>query len=110
MIKVTDRNDFTEKVLNGEGYLVVRFCADWSGPCQIMSPIYEEMSSIYSNNASFFKIDIDEMPELKDEYGVVELPTILVFKKGVVVDFIIGLISRSSLITKIESVLINKSR
>lgn len=102
MIKITDKGTFTEKIINGRGLQIVRFCAEWSGPCQMMGPIYKEMFSMYSNAASFYRVDIDEAPLLKKQYGVVELPTILFYKNGEQVDFAIGLISKDSLKSKIE--------
>ena len=102
MIKIADREDFTKKILEGTGLQIVRFCAEWSGPCQMMAPIYQEMFSLYKKSASFYRIDIDEAPLLKKEFGITELPTILFYKKGTVIDFSIGLISRDALIAKME--------
>ena len=105
MTKIIDKKEFTEKVLNGSGLSIVRFCAAWSGPCQIMGPIYEDMSIHYKHAASFYMVDIDEVPELKIALGITELPTILFYKNAVIVDFVIGLMARKSLIEKIETVL-----
>ncbi len=102
MIKITDKRTFTEKILNGKGLQVVRFCAEWSGPCQMMIPIYMEIVNLYKNSASFYKIDIDEAPLLKKEFGVTELPTILFYKNGTPIDFAVGLISRDELIAKMK--------
>jgi len=101
MINITEVEVFDRQVINGDGLKIVRFCATWSGPCQIMGPIYEEMSSVYKNSASFYQIDIDKVPLLKKEFGIIELPTILFFQNQVIIDFIIGLISREALIEKL---------
>ena len=53
MIKIADKKTFTEKVLSGTGLQIVRFCAEWSGPCQMMGPIYMEMFGMYKMPASF---------------------------------------------------------
>ena len=108
MIKVTDKKSFNEKVINGTGLQIVKFYADWSGPCQMMIPIYKELENMYSSNASFYRIDIEEAPVLKKELGVIEMPTILFYMNGTVVDFASGLISRNSLIAKLENLLNNK--
>lgn len=105
MIKIADRKAFTEKILNGTGLQVVRFCAEWSGPCQMMGPIYQEMFGKYKKAASFYRIDIDEAPLLKKEFGITELPTIFFYKKGIVVDFAVGLISGDELFAKIEKLI-----
>ncbi|MEO5891776.1 MAG: thioredoxin domain-containing protein [Ferruginibacter sp.] len=102
MIKITDKKAFGEKILNGTGLKIVRFCAEWSGPCQMMAPIYLEIVSIYKESASCYKIDIDEAPLLKKEFGITELPTILFYKNGAIIDFAVGLISREDLIAKME--------
>jgi len=106
MIGITDKKAFREKILNGVGLHIVRFCAEWSGPCQMMGPIYLEVVGLYKDDASFYKIDIDEAPLLKEEFGIVELPTILFYKNGIVIDFAMGLISRAGLIAKMEKSLL----
>jgi thioredoxin 1 len=105
MIKIKNKNKFEKKILNGTGLQVVRFCAVWSGPCQIMGPLYTDISEIYKDKISFYKIDVDEAPLLKDKLGVNELPTILFYKNGVVIDLIVGLLSRELLIEKMENLL-----
>ncbi|MEO8770207.1 MAG: thioredoxin domain-containing protein [Ferruginibacter sp.] len=105
MIKIKEVAVFETKILKGSGLQIVRFCASWSGPCQIMGPIYEEMFSLYKDAASFYKIDIDEVPLLKEQLSIVELPTILIYKNGAVVEVIVGLIARDSLIARLEKVI-----
>ena len=105
MIKITDTKEYTEKILNGSGLHIVRFCTEWSGPCQMMAPIYLEMYNGYKEVASFYKIDIDEAPLLKKEFGIVELPSILFYKNGNIIDHAVGMISRDVLIEKIEKLL-----
>jgi len=108
MITVTDKKTFTEKVLNAHGLRVVKFYADWSGPCQMMQPIYQEMENMYNCAAAFYTIDVEAAPVLKKELGVIEMPTILFYRNGEVIDFVIGLISKNSLIAKLEN-LLNKN-
>lgn len=108
MTRVTDKRFFSEKVLNGTGLQVVKFYADWSGPCQMMVPIYKELAGMYNGSAAFYRVDVEEVPILKKELGVMEMPTILFFLNGVVVDFVSGLASRNSLIAKMENALSNK--
>lgn len=103
MMVLTSMAEFGRHVLSGEGFKVVRFCAEWSGPCHIMEPLYEEMSNIYSASATFYQVDIDKTPILKKEFGITELPTILLIQNGVINDFIIGLIARGNLIDKLEN-------
>lgn len=102
MIKITDKKSFTGKIIDGTGLQIVRFCAEWNGPCQMMAPIYHEMFNMYKKLASFYQIDIDEAPLLKKEFGITELPTILFYKNGIMIDFVIGMISRDDLIEKMD--------
>ena len=108
MNKITDKKSFNEKLLSGPGLQVVKFYAEWSGPCQMMLPIYNELASMYNSAASFYRVDVEEAPLLKKELGVMEMPTILFYRNGVVIDFVTGLIPKNSLIAKLENVLNNK--
>ena len=109
MNKVTNKKSFKEEVLSGPGLKIVKFYAEWSGPCQMMTPIYNELADMYNSAATFYRIDIEEAPLLKKELGVIEMPTILFYWNGVVVDFLNGLSSRNSLIAKLENLLNNKN-
>jgi len=102
MTEITKAEVFNRIILKGDRLKIVIFCAEWSGPCHIMGPIYEEMSSIYENSAAFYQIDIDKVPLLKKELGVTELPTILFYREGKVIDSMAGLIFRGLLIEKLE--------
>jgi len=106
---VKDKKSFTEKVLNERGIQVVKFYADWSGPCQMMAPIYKELSAYYNSSVGFFTVDVEEVPMLKAELGVIELPTILFYKNGTVIDFVNGMISKNALIAKLENAINQKS-
>ena len=97
--------DFYDGVMNENRVMIVRFCAEWSGSCHIMKPIFKEMSMVYGNLASFYEIDADRFPELQSELGITEIPTILVYKKGTLVAFLAGLISRDALNEKLKNVL-----
>lgn len=102
---IKDTDDFTEQILNTKGLHIVRFCAVWSGPCQIMGTLYEEMFTLYKRAASFYKVDIDEAPLLKELSHITELPTILIYENGAVVEAIVGLIARDVLIARLEKVI-----
>lgn len=84
---------------------LVQFKADWSGACQIISPVYEELAKSYSDSANFFSIDVEEEEGVAKDYGIVEFPTILFFRDGQVIDHVVGLIPKNALIIKIENAL-----
>lgn len=102
MTEILKVDDFDRLIVEGEGLKIVRFCAEWSGPCHIMGPIYDELYKIYSHSVEFFKIDIDRAPELTQQMGVTELPTILFYRNGVSLDYVAGLIPREELIDKLK--------
>lgn len=103
MNMIKNQKNFKEKVLSQPGIQVIKFYADWSGPCQVMAPIFSELSSYYSSSITFFTIDVEVAPSLKEELGVKELPTILFYQNGEVIDFVNGMISKNALIAKLEN-------
>lgn len=94
--------DFTKEIIQTNGLAIVQFKTEWNGGCQIIAPIYNELSRSYAANASFFTIDMEDGSMIANEYGVMELPTILFFRSGELIDHIIGLTPKTILISKIE--------
>jgi thioredoxin 1 len=105
---VTNKKEFSEKILNNTGIQVVKFYAGWSGTCQMMLPIYNELSLSYNNEASFFAVDVEAAPLLRKQLGVNDLPTILFYKNGAIIDFVNGMISKNALFQKMENIIIQK--
>src|ERR1041385_8426561 len=103
MINIVKKSEFENEVLNRSGLSVVKFSAEWSGACQIFEPIYEGLSHSYNGAINFFTVDADEDRVLTSEYGIRELPTILFFHNGKVVDYSAGMISRNVFIAKLEN-------
>lgn len=97
--------NFRELVLQRIGLSMVNFYAEWNGASQMMIPVYEQMAAAYSSQAGFYSVDIDNDPSLKDQYGIMELPTVLFFNNGVLVDHVTGVISKNAFITKLENTL-----
>ena len=89
---------------------MVHFRTDWSGACHIIAPVYEELSKSYKGMADFFSIDVEQETGIGTELGVREIPTILFFRDGKVVDHVVGLIPKNILITKIEHALITTNK
>lgn len=103
---VTSAN-FHQEISVNPNLSLVLFRIEWSGTCQIMTPVYEELSYIYKGHADFFTVDVEAEKELERVYGIQELPTILFFREGKVVDHTHGLVSRNVMITKIVNALTN---
>ena len=96
---------FQQEVIRNPKITLVQFKTEWSGACQIIAPIYEELAKSYEGTVHFYSIDIEKEQALEDEYGIMELPTILFFKNGKVIDHVIGMTPRNVLIHKIETAL-----
>lgn len=106
-MKMTTESSFKKDVLETKGVSVVKFFAEWSGTSQMMMPAFEQIANAYKASANFFTVDIDMNPLLKENYGVMDLPTILFFQNGNIVDHVSGMISRNALIAKMENTLNN---
>ena len=107
MSKVLTGEFFTKEVIEAAGLTIVQFKTEWNGGCQIMAPIYEELSKSYSTKAEFFTLDTEEEKTLADEFRIMELPTILFFKNGELIDHVVGLTPKNMLISKIENAISN---
>lgn len=104
-----DGNYLKQEMLRKEVLSVVAFETEWSGSCQIVTPMLEELANKYDDTISFFKIDIEADKGIAYEYGIIELPTILFFQNGQVIDHITGLTSKHILTEKIEKIQITSN-
>lgn len=102
MVREINTDNFDTEVVNAEGVTIVDFFANWCGPCRKLGPILEEVETELESRAKFAKIDTDENIEMAKKYQVSGLPTLLVFKDGEVVERLVGLMPKSSIITNIE--------
>jgi thioredoxin 1 len=105
MNRLISRQEFKKEVIESIRLSLVQFRIEWSGACQIISPMYEELAAAYRGQVNFFTVDVETEMGFENEFGVVELPTILFFKSGLVIDHIKGLVPRNVMVTKIENAL-----
>lgn len=85
----TDLN-FESEVLKSQTPVVVDFWAPWCGPCRIVSPIIDELSSEYQSKVKVGKLNVDENPQTAQTYGVMSIPSVLFFKNGAPVKTMVG--------------------
>ena len=105
MVQKVDSNNFQSEVIDSDKLTIVDFYADWCGPCRKLAPIVEEIEQELSDKIKFTKINTDENIEVAKEYQVSGLPTLLVINNGKVVERMVGLMPKSSIITNIEKFL-----
>lgn len=99
---VTDSN-FDQEVINSSKAVLVDFWAEWCGPCRALTPILEEVAVSHSNDVVFAKINIDENPQTPAKFGVMSIPTLILYKNGQVVAVKMGLLTKSQLSAFVES-------
>ena len=97
--------EFEKEVLKSQTPAVVDFYADWCGPCRMVSPIIEQLSKEYAGKVKFAKVNTDENPDIALKYGIMSIPTIIVFKNGQVASTVIGAGPASMYKQKIDAVL-----
>ena len=87
---VVDDGNFDQTVLQAEMPVLVDFWAAWCGPCRMVAPVVEELAEEYEGRISFAKLDVDQNPKTASKYGVMSIPTLLIFKKGEPISQIVG--------------------
>lgn len=103
-VAVTD-DSFKADVLESDKAVLVDFWAEWCGPCRVMEPILEELSDDKADTLIVSKLNVDENPETAGTYGVMSIPTMIVFKGGQPVGQIVGALPKDDLIEKLQGVL-----
>ena len=101
-VEITDAN-FEEVVLKSDKPVLVDFWATWCGPCRAIAPAIEEMAGELDGQAVIGKLDVDANPAVSQQFQVMSIPTLLVFKGGKVVDKQVGLAPKSVLTGKVKA-------
>jgi thioredoxin len=101
-IELTDAN-FDEVVLKSNVPVLVDFWAEWCGPCRMVGPIVEEMAKEYGDKAVIGKLDVDNNPNVSVQFGIRNIPALLFFKNGQVVDKQVGAVPKSVLVGKLNA-------
>ncbi len=100
-----DLNDtnFHREVVLYDGVVLVDFWAEWCGPCRMMGPVIEQLAAQYAGTVKVGKLNVDENPHSAETYGIMSIPTMLIFKDGEVVDRIVGAQPREAVARRLDS-------
>ena len=90
-------SEFQEKVLNSSKPVLVDFFATWCGPCKMMAPVLDELAGEVAGKAEVYKVDVDAEPQLAQKYGIMSVPTMIIFKNGAIDNQFIGLQPKQAL-------------
>ena len=101
----TDDSNFDQMVLQADKPVLVDFWAVWCRPCHIVAPILDELAEGYDGRISFFKLDVDQNPKTASRYGIMSIPTLLIFKNGEPVSHIAGLRPKGELKQSLDAAL-----
>ncbi|WP_217586904.1 thioredoxin [Lentibacillus saliphilus] len=99
IVNVTDQNFAAE---TAEGLVLADFWAPWCGPCKMIAPVLEDIDAELSDKVKIVKLDVDENQETAGKFGVMSIPTLLLFKDGNVVDQVVGFQPKEALVDVIN--------
>jgi thioredoxin 1 len=100
-VQVTDKT-FEETVLKSDKPILVDFWAEWCGPCKMIAPVLDELAGELNGQLVISKLNVDENPDTSMAYGVMSIPTLLLFKDGEPVDRIVGFQQKPQLLKRLQ--------
>lgn len=98
-------NTFKSEVLETEELVLVDFWAPWCGPCKMIGPLIEELSGEYRGKAKICKLDVDENSKTAGDYGIMSIPTMILFKGGKEINRLVGFVPKANIAKALDSAL-----
>lgn len=102
VIKLNNEN-FNKEVKESSKLVLIDFYADWCGPCKMMSPIIDEIANEIDDRVKICKLNVDESQNIAIEYNVMSIPTLIIFKNGVMINNIVGLRQKQEILNIINN-------
>lgn len=102
MTKELNDGNFETTILNSTLPVLVDFSAEWCGPCKMLTPVVEELANELIDKALIVKLDVDKNKETAAKYGIMSIPTLLLFKNGEIVEKMKGFVAKATLKNELE--------
>ena len=100
---VVNDDNFDQEVLKSNVPVLVDFWAEWCGPCRMISPLVSEIAAEYKDKLKVCKLNVEEGRQTSTNYGIMSIPTLIIFKNGEIVDKVVGAVPKNDLVTRINA-------
>lgn len=104
-VLIVNDSNFSSEVLEADGPVLVDFWADWCGPCKVVAPILDKLAGEFQDRLKITKLNVDENRQTAGKYGIMSIPTLIIFQNGQIKDQIMGALPEPKLRQRIEGLL-----